>query len=269
MTEGIDGMPVSLCSTMDQANPLLRSFKSRHAARRSTRVRSRAPPTFNFLANPSVALVNLIPDPATGVVSVPFSALKDGSFLQVIASDGHQILLKSFVVPRLCAAVEFEFKMRDLRFKSQQDHTKHYIGERTGVDLDPKAPGGIVDASGLKSITLASNGASSAIRVINSVSQVYDMMLTLLPAEDNKQTLRKFGFVADWGRLSIEVKKEKFSKWNCHELNLFLYKKDRPFFDAVVAPFLKVKTPLWSCQLSVILSLWCEANSFSPFVICG
>ncbi|KAF9140561.1 hypothetical protein BGX30_006303 [Mortierella sp. GBA39] len=219
----------------------LRSLRFRKSARMCTSSRSRAPPTLNFLANPSVALVNLTPDPATGVVSVPFSALKDGSFLQVVASDGHQILQQSLVVPRLSAAANFEFQKRDLRFKSQLDHTKHYIGERTGVDLDPKAPGGGADVNGLKSITLASNGSSSAIRVINSVSQVYDIMLTLLPAEDDKQTLRKFGFVADWGRLSSEAKKEKFSKWNCHELNLFLYKKDRPFFDAVVAPFLKNK----------------------------
>lgn len=229
----------------ERAGSMFLPLRSRQTARKSTYTRSRAPPTLNFLANPSVALVNLTPNPATGVVSVPFSALKDGSFLQVVASDGHQILQQSLVVPRLSAAVDFEFQKRDLRFKSQLDHTKHYIGERTGVDLDPKAPGSGADANGLKSITLASNGSSSAIRVINSISQVYDIMLTLLPAEDDKQTLRKFGFVADWGRLSSEAKKEKFSKWNCHELNLFLCKKDRPFFDAVVAPFLKVSnTPL-------------------------
>ncbi|OAQ30988.1 hypothetical protein K457DRAFT_136616 [Linnemannia elongata AG-77] len=243
MRAGIDFATLATTTEEQEAmiDPVVRCLSSRQTARKSSYQRSRAPPTLNFLANPSVALINLTPDPASGVVSVPFSALKDGSFLQVVASDGHQILQQSFVVPRLSAAVNFEFQKRDLRFKSQLDHTKHYIGERTGVDLDPKAPGGGADANGLKSITLASNGSSSAIRVINSVSQVYDMMLTLLPAEDHKQTLRKFGFVADWGRLSSEAKKEKFSKWNCHELNLFLYKKDKPFFDAVVAPFLKNK----------------------------
>lgn len=236
------GYETAITNSMNELDvePMSRCLRSHQSARKSTYVRSRAPPTLNFLANPSVALVNLIPNPATGVVRVPFSALKDGSFLQVVASDGHQILQQSFVAPSLSSAVDFAFQKRDLRFKSQLDHTKHYIGERTRVDLDPKTPGGGADANGLKSITLASNGSSSAIRVINSVSQVYDMMLTLLPAEDYKQTLRKFGFVAGWGRLSSEAKMEKFSKWNCHELNLFLYKKDKLFFDAVVAPFLKV-----------------------------
>ncbi|KAG0380084.1 hypothetical protein BGX24_010303, partial [Mortierella sp. AD032] len=246
MNMGVDSMPVTMCSIAERsADNMYHSLRTRQSARMTTSAHSRAPPTFNFLANPSVALVNLIPDPATGLVSIPLSALKDGSFLQVIASDGNQILQQSLVVSRPSAVVDFDIQKRDLRFKSLLDHTKHYIGERTGVNLDPKVPSvsGTADASspGTKSITLASNGSSSAIRVISSVSQVYDLMLTLLDAEDKKQTLTKFSFVADWGRLSSDAKKEKFSKWNCHELNLFIYKKDKVFFDTVVAPFLKNK----------------------------
>ncbi|KAF9930409.1 hypothetical protein FBU30_000540 [Linnemannia zychae] len=197
----------------------------------------RAPPTFNFLASPSVSLVNMTPNLSTGVVSVPFSAFKEGSFLQVIVSDGHQILEKSIeVINRPSTSASFEFQKRDLRFKSLLDYAGHYIGEQTGVDLDPKA-----SAGGLKSITLSSNGSSSsAIRVINSLSQVYDLMLTLIDAAQ-RQMLQNFGFIVDWERLSSDTKKAKYSKWNCHELNLFLYKKDKSFFDTVVAPFLKNK----------------------------
>ncbi|KAG0303611.1 hypothetical protein BGZ98_006470, partial [Dissophora globulifera] len=39
----------------------------------------------------------------------------------------------------------------------------------------------------------------------------------------------------------MATKNGEFSKWNCHELNLFLYKKDKPYFDAVVAPFINNK----------------------------
>ncbi|KAF9904971.1 hypothetical protein EC991_002153 [Linnemannia zychae] len=244
MNAQVDSVPSMAFRQMAGAqviNPLCRNVSTRQTARMVSS-RSLAPPTFNFLATPSVTLINLIPDPTTGLVTVPFSALKEGSFLQVIASDGNQILQQSLVVPRPSAAIDFEFQRRDLRFKSLLDYTKHYIGERTGVDLDPKVPStpgsAVADA---KSITLASNGSSSAVRVINSVSHVFDLMLTLLDGEDRKQTLQKFSFVVNWDRLSNEAKKEKFSKWNCHELNLFLYKKDRVFFDAVVAPFLKNK----------------------------
>ncbi|KAF9984495.1 hypothetical protein BGZ65_000276, partial [Modicella reniformis] len=203
---------------------------------------SRAPPLLNFLVHPSDVLINLVPDLDTGLVSIPHSAFKEGTFLEIFAMDGRQSVQRSFAVPRL--SHDLEFQKRDLRFKSQLDHTKHYIGERTGVDLDPKlqaiASGG--STAGAASVTLASSSSSpSAVRIVNSVSQVFDLMLTLLADENQKQTLHKFGFITDWHRLSSDAKKDKFSKWNCHELNLFLYKKDRDFFDTTVASFLKNK----------------------------
>jgi len=203
-------------------------------------VPSRAPPLLNFLVYPSIVLPNLIPDSATGIVSIPYSAFKEGTFLEIFAVDGHQAAQRTFVLPH---SSDLGFQKRDLRFKSPLDHTKHYIGERTGIDLDPKRQDTVTESStaGAASVTLTSSSSSpSAVRVVNSVSQVFDLMLTLLSAASQKQILRKFGFITDWHRFSSDAKKDKFSKWNCHELNLFLYKKDRDFFDTVVAPFLKV-----------------------------
>ncbi|KAF9363998.1 hypothetical protein BGX34_002803 [Mortierella sp. NVP85] len=204
-------------------------------------VPSRSPPLLNFLVYPSIVLLNLIPDSATGVVSIPYSAFKEGTFLEIFAVDGHQAAQRTFVLPH---SSDLGFQKRDLRFKSPLDHTKHYIGERTGIDLDPKRQDTVTESStaGVASVTLRSSSSSpSAVRVVNSVSQVFDLMLTLLSAASQKQILRKFGFITDWHRFSSDAKKDKFSKWNCHELNLFIYKKDRDFFDTVVAPFLKNK----------------------------
>ncbi|KAF9361888.1 hypothetical protein BGX26_010291 [Mortierella sp. AD094] len=202
---------------------------------------SRAPPLLNFLVHPSVVLVNLIPDSSTGSISIPYSTFKEGTFLQIFALDGFQAVQQSFVVPRP-SSDPLEFQRHDLRFKSQLVHTKHYIGERAGVELDPKLHA-TVNSSGVStaSVTLASNGSSSAVRVINSISQVYDLMLTLLPTDEAKQTLREFGAIVDWHHLSSPTKRERLSKLTSHEFHLFLYKKDRTFFDAVVAPFLKNK----------------------------
>ncbi|KAG0300551.1 hypothetical protein BGZ98_009091 [Dissophora globulifera] len=220
-----------------------RDFESLKKKKASMRGASRASPLLNFLVHASVALVNLIPDEATGMVSIPYAAFKEGAFLEIFAMDGSQAAQQSFAIPR--SSRGYDFQKRDLRFKSQLDHTKHYIGERTGINLDPTqkvTPADGVSEHDSASVTLSSNGSSSsAVKVINSVSQVYDLMLTLLSAEDGKQTLRKFGFITDWDRLSIESKKQKYSKWNCHELNLFLAKKDPDFFDSVIVPFIKNK----------------------------
>ncbi|KAF9899270.1 hypothetical protein BX616_003128, partial [Lobosporangium transversale] len=212
----------------------------------SGRGHERLSPLLNFLAHPSVALANLIPDGSTGTVSVPCSALKEGTFLQIFASDGYQATQRSFMIPRQANGTSDKegFQKRDLRFKSQMDHTKHYIGDRIGINLEPQALSATdgEPSYSVASVTLTSNSSSSSnVRVINSVSQVYDLMMTLLATEDHKRTLSKFGFITDWNRLSNEAKKEKFSKWNCHELNLFLFRKDRQFFNTVVAPYLKNK----------------------------
>ncbi|KAF9111333.1 hypothetical protein BGX27_005066 [Mortierella sp. AM989] len=202
-----------------------------------------AHPLLAFLNNPSLILANLIPDQNTGVLEVPYSKFKEENFLQILVTDGTQAIQQSLAIASL---TEREFQKRDLRFKSPLDYSKHYIGERIGVKLDPKQSSPVTgDGSQTEpshSITLPSNGSSSsAVRVINSVSQVYDLMMTLLESEAHRQTLRKFGFIVDWHKLSNSAKNEKFSRWSCHELNLFLYKKDRPFFDAVVLPFIKNK----------------------------
>ncbi|KAK3845352.1 MAG: hypothetical protein J3R72DRAFT_41348 [Linnemannia gamsii] len=208
-------------------------------------------PALGFMASPNVTIANLIPDQTTGLVSLPYSAFGEGSFLQIFISDAHQSLLTTLVVPGLSGV---EYQKRDLCFKSALKHNRHYIGERTGVQLDPKllristaiaTAGGtstnLSSPSEVPSIQLSSTGSSaSSIRVINSISQVYDLLMTLLQA-NAQTTLRKFGFVVDWDRLSLADKNEKFSKWTCHELNLFLYKKDRKYFDDVVAPFIKNK----------------------------
>lgn len=199
------------------------------------------PPMLTFSAQSSVVLVNLIPDQTTGRLTVPYSEFKECSFLQIYVTDAHQALQQSLSILSLA---ETAMQKRDLRFKSVLNYTKHYIGERSSTNLDP-ALGGALRADGTRdvhSVTLTSNGSSaSTIRVINSVSQVYDLMVTLAEGATHKKNLRTFGFVTDWHRLSIADKNEKFSKWNCHELNLFLYKKDRPYFDKVVKPFLKVR----------------------------
>ena len=198
------------------------------------------PPMLTFSAQPSVILANLIPDQTTGQLSVPYSQLKECSFLQIYVADANQALLQTLSV---LSQAEAAIQKRDLRFKSALNYTKHYIGERSGTQLNPAISGALLPdgTRDAHAIALASNGSSSsAIRIINSVNQVYDLMVTLVEGGNHKQNLRKFEFVTDWYRLSESEKNEKFSKWNCHELNLFLYKKDRPYFDKVVKSFIKV-----------------------------
>jgi len=44
-----------------------------------------------------------------------------------------------------------------------------------------------------------------------------------------------------WDSFSDQKKKQKYSEYTCHELNFFLFKRDKPFFDEVVKPFISSK----------------------------
>ena len=68
-----------------------------------------------------------------------------------------------------------------------------------------------------------------------TVGELYRML-----AEDDPK-LNEFGFIAEWGSLDDAARRELYGKYASHELDLFLYFKDRRFFDAVVAPNLRNK----------------------------
>ena len=63
------------------------------------------------------------------------------------------------------------------------------------------------------------------------------LMVTL----SNNPNLVEFGFILNWDQMKPEEKRAKYSKYACHELNYFLFRKDPAFFEAVVLPYLKNK----------------------------
>ena len=57
----------------------------------------------------------------------------------------------------------------------------------------------------------------------------------------NTTQLQEFEFLSKWNQLSVEEKLKKYEKFSGHELNLFLYFKDRNFFDNVCKKYLPSK----------------------------
>jgi hypothetical protein len=53
-----------------------------------------------------------------------------------------------------------------------------------------------------------------------------------------QQEWDKFSFVKTWDTLSPNDKDRFYSEYMCHELNLYLRRRDTEYFDAVVKPFL-------------------------------
>jgi len=60
----------------------------------------------------------------------------------------------------------------------------------------------------------------------DSLEKVYALLVTL----SGDPILVEFGFIANWPNLTPDQKRERYSKYACHELNFFLSRKDPAFF---------------------------------------
>lgn len=51
-------------------------------------------------------------------------------------------------------------------------------------------------------------------------------------------TFKELDFIMKWHTFDIEEKNRKYSKFSCHEVNIFIYFKDKEYFNKIVKPFL-------------------------------
>jgi hypothetical protein len=198
--------------------------------------------TLDFLANGAVVLVNLQPD-KNGTVTVPRKLLLDKQQLRILAVDAENTAMRE------TSLAEIEPKCQDRRLDPAValDPNKHYIQEKVVTPVAKGKPFTIRDLT------------STRFETFDSLARAYHIMVTL----SGDATLKEFAFITDWPKLTDDQKREKYSKYACHELNLFICERDKAFFDAVVQPYLKNKkdktfVDMYLCgeDLSEFLAPW-------------
>ncbi len=88
------------------------------------------------------------------------------------------------------------------------------------------------------------NYRASRVEVYDCLQDAFNVLKALLQERgegSHASALSSFDFLPKWHTLTEEKKREKASELGCHELHLFLFMRDRGFFDAVVRPFLSTK----------------------------
>ena len=70
---------------------------------------------------------------------------------------------------------------------------------------------------------------------------VRDMFNLLQTISGNGELKEKWSWLHQWDRLDAAGKMEKYEEWMCHEVDLFLYFKDRPWFDRVAKRLIACK----------------------------
>ncbi|HPM83067.1 MAG TPA: hypothetical protein PLF81_20325, partial [Candidatus Anammoximicrobium sp.] len=191
----------------------------------------------DFLDEASVLLLNVVPD-EQGVITIERTDLGSHQHLHIVAVDPRHTVCRSISLPEVPA------KFKDLRLARGLDPAKHFAQRKQITAVDAKQP-----------LVLADIG-SSRFETYDSLARVYTLYATL----SNNTTLAEFSFVLNWPHLKPAEKREKYSKYACHELNFFLLKKDPEFFQAAVLPYLKNKKD------KQFLDRWLLSDDLSAYV---
>lgn len=190
-----------------------------HAGRRGpASVSSEGYLALDFLKQPSVTLLNLVPD-KEGRVIVPRALLKGLPQVRVLAVDPTTTVLKQL------ALEDSPLETRELRLASGLDPKKSFSEQKRITPVQAKQSLKIDDVT------------TARFETCDTVSKAYRLLATL----NDDATFGEFSFVADWPNVDPKEQRRLYSKYACHELSFFLYHKDPKFFASVIAPSLKNK----------------------------
>jgi hypothetical protein len=191
---------------------------------------------YDFLPAPPVVIANLVPQ--DGVVRVPLAELGDATCVTVIAEDVNGSHVRQTFLR------ETPLAPRDLRLRLALDAERHATQQKAITRVVPGASIVIEDL------------ATAKVHLLDSVERAHAYLLGLR----DDATLREFAFVTKWHALADSERRELYSKYASHELHLFLYCKDRLFFDAVIRPYLANK------RTKTFLDHWLLDADLSPYL---
>lgn len=175
-------------------------------------------PNLDFLPQASAMLVNLRLD-KDGVLRVPLASLGEGQWIHVLVVDQDQLASTDLALPWN------ELTPKDLRLHASMDANEHFTESRR---IEYLAAG---DSAVIADVT------ASDAQSYDSLASVFRLYQTLAPGAG----LDSFEFLLEWGTTAGDKKRQLYSRFACHELHLFLYEKDRAFFDSVIKPYLANK----------------------------
>jgi hypothetical protein len=177
-------------------------------------------PTNNleFLANSAYVALNLVPDDL-GIVHIDRAALAGHQLLTVVAANALGLVSRQLPLP------EVDAEPRDLRLRDGLDANGHFVKRKQRSSL---ALGDEIQLDDMR---------TAKLETIDSLGKAHALLVTL----SGDEHLREFEFVTRWPSLSPEEQRAKYSKYACHELSLFLARKQPQWFAAVVRPYVANK----------------------------
>lgn len=169
-----------------------------------------------FLDNVSPLLFVPV-DPSSGTIRIKRDLVNSGgATVECAIISGDQTVYKKVKLPQ-----DVDLKFKDIR----QKDSLCLVQSKTFSTLAPS-----------ESITLNTQDYVT-------LASVNDIFTAILSASSKGESFyEKFEFLKNWPRYSFKEKSKFYSKHVCHELNVWLKRKDVSFFNKAVMPSIKVNT---------------------------
>ncbi len=206
-TSGGKGGGVSSAKPDSPATPTAAGFD--HAAGESN---------LDFLAASAPVIYNLLPD-KNGIVRLDRSALGDRQQVQIYAEDLENAVCQTI------ALSEVPTQFTDQRLAHSLDLVQSFSQRKEVTVL---APGKTLEIEDI---------VASEMVTYDTLAGVHALFTTLT----GDATMSQFAWVLQWPHLTGDEQRAKYSEFACHELNLFLARKDPAFFSKVIQPALANK----------------------------
>jgi len=199
--------------------------------------------TFNFLNETSLMRFNLRPD-KKGLITLKRKELNPFRHIHFLLVDPSNTVYRSVSLPKAKIA------KRDIRLQKAFDSDQHFTEQKrisilqTGETL------------------LLTDITTTTFEIYDTVEKVFDLLRTI----SNDSVMAEFEFIVKWPDLGEVEKQKYYSEKACHELNFFLFHKDRSFFDNVILHYIcnkKDKTFMDHWLLKNDLSAYSALFSFS------
>ena len=216
------------------------------------------------IARPSEVIANVELD-ANGFGVVDLSGVgEEGGEVTVVCVDKEKTVQRSVFVPETSKEAR-ERKgastlLRLQTLKQSLDTSKHFTEKKMISLATAESPVELSD--------------KTEMETISSLSEVYLLLKTLSQNAD----LGLFSFLTRWESLSEGEKETLYNRYNCSEMNVFVYFRDRAFFDAKILPYLSCKLEksfldvyLTGGDVSMFLQphLLTRLNAFEKALLCG
>ncbi len=176
------------------------------------------PAVIDFLGTTAAVKFSLTPD-ADGKVTVPMAGLEGAQFIEIIAADVSASETVFYPLP------VSETPLRDRRIARPLAPDSHHLATRFAAALATGAEAKI------------ENLLDADWRAFTTLGEAHQFLL----ATNGDDRLYNFTFLTTWPELEEKEKLALLADYHCHELHLFLSRKDPEFFAKHVKPFLIAK----------------------------